>query len=165
MSARPYQNNILKLLMILYFDTTDFHGVRLALINPSSKLLPKEQVIALAYNENYKTLAYLKTFLKKHKVQPKNLLKIIVCSGPGSFNGIRVGVSIAQALGFALNIPVVAIKKSQTPKDLRKLPAIKSRKHITLHYGAKPNITKPKTTPPSGSATARKTKSPQTKRR
>lgn len=31
---------------------------------------------------------------------------IEVEEGPGSFTGLRVGASIAQALGFALNIPV-----------------------------------------------------------
>lgn len=32
--------------------------------------------------------------------------KIEVETGPGSFTGLRVGVSVANALGFALGIPV-----------------------------------------------------------
>ncbi|HBQ51259.1 TPA: hypothetical protein DD690_04750 [Candidatus Daviesbacteria bacterium] len=34
------------------------------------------------------------------------LKAIEVETGPGSFTGLRVGVSVANALGFALNIPV-----------------------------------------------------------
>jgi len=34
---------------------------------------------------------------------------IIVAIGPGSFNGLRVGVSTAKGLAFSLNIPVVGI--------------------------------------------------------
>ena len=36
----------------------------------------------------------------------KTLKAIEVETGPGSFTGLRVGVSVANALGFALNIPV-----------------------------------------------------------
>lgn len=36
----------------------------------------------------------------------KELKGIEVETGPGSFTGLRVGASVAQALGFALNIPV-----------------------------------------------------------
>ncbi|MFH1536127.1 MAG: hypothetical protein ABIC96_03620 [Patescibacteria group bacterium] len=38
---------------------------------------------------------------------------IEVETGPGSFTGLRVGVSVANALGFALNIPVNG-KKMET---------------------------------------------------
>lgn len=37
---------------------------------------------------------------------PSVLTQIEVETGPGSFTGLRVGVSVANALGFALNIPV-----------------------------------------------------------
>lgn len=36
----------------------------------------------------------------------KDVEAIEVETGPGSFTGIRVGVAVANALGFTLNIPV-----------------------------------------------------------
>jgi tRNA threonylcarbamoyl adenosine modification protein YeaZ len=130
--------------MILFIDTSDFNGLRLGLVDPKSKLPVQEFTRAVAYNENHKTAEFLEKFLQKHKTIPQHLSKIVVCSGPGSFTGIRVGVALAQAMGFALSIPVVAIKKAQIPKDLRKLKTIRGNQSLTLNYGQKPNITKPK---------------------
>lgn len=36
----------------------------------------------------------------------KKIKEIEVNTGPGSFTGLRVGVAIAQALGYALQIPI-----------------------------------------------------------
>ncbi len=124
--------------MVLYINTADFNLLELALISDHSQ---KNQIKELAFNENYKTLALLEKFLRHHKVKPVELTKIIVCSGPGSFTGIRVGISLAQALGYALNIPVKAIPKKLVPEDYFKFWNMKLPRKMTLHYGAKPNIT------------------------
>lgn len=123
---------------ILFINTTEFQKLELALI---SKEKVEEFKTELGFNENYKTLEYIEKFLKSQKLVLRNLSQIFVCSGPGSFTGIRVGVSLAQALGLGLNIPVIAIPKSKIPKDLTKLPNLKLPAKQTLHYGAKPNIT------------------------
>ncbi len=130
--------------MILFIDTSDFNGLRLVLIDPSGKKPLRETVHQVAYNENYKTAEFLEKFLQKNKTKSADLTKLIVCSGPGSFTGIRVGVALAEAVGFALQIPVLAIKKSQVPQNLTRLLTIRSGKNIILNYGQKPNITKAK---------------------
>ena len=44
--------------------------------------------------------------LKKNKLTLKNLTGIKVNPGPGSFTGLRVGVSVANTLGYLLKIPI-----------------------------------------------------------
>lgn len=37
--------------------------------------------------------------------------KIFVVNGPGSFTGIRVGITIAKTIGFCLNIPIISLSE------------------------------------------------------
>ena len=43
------------------------------------------------------------------KIMPKDIDKIFVVNGPGSFTGIRVGLTIAKVMGYSFNIPVIPI--------------------------------------------------------
>ena len=124
--------------MILFINTSDFNNLSLAVV---SEATVKLHTASVAFNENYKTNAILEKFLNHQKIKTSDLTKVIVCSGPGSFTGIRVGVSLAQALGFALKIPVVVIPSSKIPKDIRKLHLVKNPKFLAINYGQKPNIT------------------------
>lgn len=128
--------------MLLFIDTSDFTNLHLVLVNKDSQI--KEFRASVAFNENYKTNELLEKFLKKSKVTPKDLTKVVVSSGPGSFTGIRVGVSLAQALSFALEIPLVVVPKTKLPKELSKLLTVKGSNVANLNYGQKPNITKAK---------------------
>ncbi len=40
---------------------------------------------------------------------PDSLSAVIVAKGPGSFNGLRVGISTAKGIAFSLGIPIVGI--------------------------------------------------------
>jgi len=47
--------------------------------------------------------------LGQQKVKPRELEAVAVAKGPGSFNGLRVAMSTAKGLAFALSIPLVGI--------------------------------------------------------
>ena len=45
----------------------------------------------------------------KCKLVAKDINKIIVVDGPGSFTGIRIGITIAKIFAWSLNIPIITI--------------------------------------------------------
>ncbi len=47
--------------------------------------------------------------LARNNVAYADLTRIAVTTGPGSFTGLRIGLSAARGLGLALNIPVLGI--------------------------------------------------------
>jgi len=51
-------------------------------------------------------LGMIVKILKKNKLEPKDLTGIEVNCGPGSYTGLRVGISVANTLGYFLKIPI-----------------------------------------------------------
>ncbi len=62
-------------------------------------------------NQNHSTelLPRLAGLLSQTRLGLESLSGIIVAKGPGSFNGLRVGISTAKGLAISLNIPIVGI--------------------------------------------------------
>ncbi len=54
-------------------------------------------------------LPIAKMLMQKLDIEPCNLNALAVNCGPGSFTGVRIGICIANAMGAALNIPVVGV--------------------------------------------------------
>lgn len=70
---------------------------------------------------------------------------IVVYKGPGSFTGLRIGLSVGNALAYGLNVPIV----STTGKDwqlngINRLNKVENEISAVPDYGSEPNITSPK---------------------
>lgn len=96
--------------MIILINTKDQKSVEVSLKKDG------EVVDTLSEQNEYGSqvlLPLIEKVLKKNNLEFKDLTGIEVETGPGSFVGLRVGVSVANALGFALGIPVNG-KKMET---------------------------------------------------
>ncbi|SEN97746.1 tRNA threonylcarbamoyladenosine biosynthesis protein TsaB [Amphibacillus marinus] len=46
-------------------------------------------------------------------LKPKELTKIVVAKGPGSYTGVRIGLSVAKTMAWSLQIPIVGLSSLQ----------------------------------------------------
>ena len=60
-------------------------------------------------NHTVELLPRLAQLLNDTKVALQSISCIIVAKGPGSFTGLRVGISTAKGLAFSLGIPIIGI--------------------------------------------------------
>ena len=89
--------------MILKIDTTKREEVIVELWE-DKKI--KDKIVVTQQTGSQALLPTIVKILKKNKIEFKHLSGVEVVEGPGSFTGTRVGVAVANAMGFALNIPV-----------------------------------------------------------
>ncbi len=70
---------------------------------------------------------------------------VIVFKGPGSFTGLRIGLTVANALAFSLNIPIVASRGNNwIIKGIKSLKVGKNDKIAVPYYGRPANVSLPK---------------------
>jgi len=80
----------------------------------SLALVQEDEVLAeltwrCGQNHTTQLLTHLAHLLNQSKLNLQSTSGIIVARGPGSYNGLRVGISTAKGLAFSLGIPIVGI--------------------------------------------------------
>ena len=90
---------------VLYIDTSTnylYTGIVLDDVVFETKLKLDHKL------SNY-TLYEIDKLFQKVNIRPNEIDKIIVVSGPGSFTGIRIGMTIAKIYAWSLNIEITTI--------------------------------------------------------
>ena len=64
-------------------------------------------------NHAEKLHVFIEEVLSEHQLAPSDLSAISVSEGPGSYTGLRIGVSAAKGLAYALNIPLITLSTLQ----------------------------------------------------
>lgn len=93
--------------MISLFIDTSLSDVSIALLK-DDKLLSQIHNNIPGQHSIYVT-KYIEDILKDNNLSPKDVDEIIVVNGPGSFTGIRIGVTIAKIFAYIRKIRIVSI--------------------------------------------------------
>lgn len=80
-----------------------------------------------------------------NKIGYKDLSGIGVYGGPGSFTGLRIGISVANALAYGLNIPIVSMSNEDWKNSVLNELALGHNQKIAIPiYGSDARVTKPR---------------------
>lgn len=73
-----------------------------------------EMVTNVAKNHSVRLMPAIDQVMKSVKVTPDQLGKIVVAEGPGSYTGVRIGMTTAKTLAWALEIPITGASSLKT---------------------------------------------------
>lgn len=68
-----------------------------------------ETITFINKNHSVRLMPAIDSLMKECNIKPKELTKIVVAKGPGSYTGVRIGVTVAKTLAFTLNIPIIGV--------------------------------------------------------
>jgi tRNA threonylcarbamoyladenosine biosynthesis protein TsaB len=129
--------------MIFFIDTSE-KITKLALYKDGfSKVSEKNCTLNSELSE--RLLSEIDQLLKQSGCDRISLSKIFVAEGPGSYTGLRIGVTTANFLAFSLDIPVFKYNLNEKNSEMKKR-ALDVDKFITPvlpYYKTPPHITKP----------------------
>ncbi|MCM3588678.1 tRNA (adenosine(37)-N6)-threonylcarbamoyltransferase complex dimerization subunit type 1 TsaB [Mesobacillus maritimus] len=91
---------------ILSIDTSNY-ALGIGLLDENQVL--GEYISNIKKNHSVRVMPAIQTMMNECGVKPADLTKIVVAKGPGSYTGVRIGVTIAKTLAWTLNIPLTGV--------------------------------------------------------
>ena len=95
-------------------------NIETATTNCSVSLSKNGETLVLKedYDKNYshaeRLHVYIDTILKEARITQKEIDAVAISKGPGSYTGLRIGVSAAKGLCYALDKPLISIPTLQS---------------------------------------------------
>ena len=121
---------------ILAIDTSTTHSSCAVMDNNN---IVGDFSINQSMSHNEILLVMVDEMLKKLNIDIEDIDLFVAVTGPGSFTGIRIGVTVVKALAMALNKPIVAVNTLDALSfgvfsDKKKIPLIDARGE-RVYYG------------------------------
>ena len=82
----------------------------------------------------------LDELLKKHNIKRQDISYVVASKGPGSYTGVRIGLTVAKVIAFALNVPLYLSSSLEVLQD-RSAPSIcvsnarSKRSYVGVYFG------------------------------
>ncbi len=105
----PFKNQIMSIILNIETATKNC-SVALA---KEGKMIACKEIAEQNFSHAEKLHVFIKELLVENNLQFSDLNAIAVSQGPGSYTGLRIGVSSAKGFCYALNIPMIAIDTLQ----------------------------------------------------
>lgn len=87
----------------------------------------------------------LEETLNKLSISLNHVDGVVCFKGPGSFTGLRIGLSVGNALAYAQNIPIVATNGANwLETGVQRIQKGKNERIVTPYYDRPAATTKPK---------------------
>lgn len=128
--------------MYTLFISTFSELITIGLLKDGKEIDRLEQVSSR--NHSIYTIPMIEELLDKNEIKTNYLNEIFVVNGPGSFTGVRIGVTIAKTLAYTLDITIKTITSLEAyavsyTSDKNKLVAIPDLKGKYIGYFTKDN--------------------------
>ncbi|KIL48333.1 tRNA (adenosine(37)-N6)-threonylcarbamoyltransferase complex dimerization subunit type 1 TsaB [Jeotgalibacillus campisalis] len=91
---------------VLVIDTSN---IPLSIAVLTEQTVIAETIINSKKNHSLQAMPAIESMLRSVDLSPKDLTRIVVAKGPGSYTGVRIGVTLAKTLAWTLSIPLVAV--------------------------------------------------------
>jgi len=91
---------------IFYIDTSSSY-LYTGIVRDNKLLCERKE--NLGKNLSIYTVNIVNDMFNEVNIKPSDINKIMVVNGPGSFTGIRIGVTLAKIFAWARNIPIVTV--------------------------------------------------------
>src|SRR5574344_502580 len=93
--------------MFTLFIDTHFKDITICLFKDNK--LFNEKKIRNVKSTSIETMPSIVDVINSSNITIHDINKIAIVKGPGSFTGVRIGVTIAKVLAYSLNIPIVSL--------------------------------------------------------
>jgi tRNA threonylcarbamoyladenosine biosynthesis protein TsaB len=122
---------------------TDKPEAEIGLFNDSQQL---DLLVWYAHRELAETIHIrIKDILEANSESLETVQGIVLYRGPGSFTGLRIGTSVANALAASLGVPIIgAVGDNWLRLGVVDLLAGKNDRLVIPEYGSEPHITLPR---------------------